>query len=259
MLNLDDATDGDDGSTAEGDETGAEDKGTDTGSDGGSKLSLADFLKENPDAKAEYDKSVQSAADKREARRLAREGQTRRQKETREELAALEAEEDKLAEAEDFEELGKRSHQNKRNKRFYDRGATEAAYAIENAILNLPEVSGLGEDKIAEITQAVLTEKGDLVTFIGRLLQEQGSHSASAALEKAKEDLGDEAEAKAAEEKAKTREEEAVPAELLAARGIPAKKRTWEQNQDLFNAGLMEWDEFEPFYDEHERKTGTLY
>jgi hypothetical protein len=219
------------------------------------KVSFKDFV-DDP----EFQKFIQSEADRRAAKALATE--RKKQAEATQALRRRQAleEEDRLAEEGEFEELGKRTVRQKQEQKVLSDAITLVAETIESEIRSLPEVQGLGEDVLNELTQDILTNGGDLITFIARLLGEKESRTKQLALSEAQKNFDEELEATLKEYGVERRTKEAETGDLppaeLATRKQGARPRGYVEASNAYINGELSVEEFAPYLEAHLQEKG---
>lgn len=215
------------------------------------KPSFKDF-ESDPD----FQRYIQSEADRRAAKALATE-RKRQADFTAQQRRRAELEEEARLEAEgEYEELGKRTAKQKAEQRVLSGAIDLVASTIEAEIRSLPEVASLGDEALYALTQDVLADGGDLITFIAKLLGEKETRTREAALAQAEKDFEAELDAKLKEYGVERRTEQneagELPGEALVAARGGTKPRTYKDASQAYIDGTLSIEEFEPYLKKHQ-------
>ena len=161
-------------------------------------------------------KIIQSEADKRAAtieKRMRSEQANRldalkRQRENDELLT--------LVDNEDYEGLGERTAKTLQEQRTMQAAAVQFSGALEGILKEHPEFRGLGQDKIDEVYQEVITNQGNVVDFMLGLSKARETQAIEVSIATAQKSFAAELDAKLAEYGLSRREKEGGPDENVS-------------------------------------------
>lgn len=183
-----------------------------------------------PEAQEKIARMVQSEADKRFARHLAKQREDSIRSQQTEAQRRAEAEEQELLNKGDFESYGRTAAQRRAIAVVEKQAIEKVAAAIENAFkTDKTIVAEIGEDRIAELWDETYKEQGDVIDYMQKLLGERQTRTTKKEIEKARKELEEEFEAKlkeaGVEVRSKNEEEGKAPVEAIA-KGTPATGMT---------------------------------
>lgn len=208
---------------------------------------------------------IQSEKDK-EIARHERQLKDEQKRKNEEERAKSEAEtRERLAEDQDYAALGELDAKKIREDKQLSAAASRVAGVIEGVVRKHPDFARLGEEKIEDIHQSVLREGGNAIDFTLKLAEERRRldvEEATAATTKTLDDrIKAEVEAALAAAGVEMRSEQVAegktPSKSISGGGAPktaSKQMTFAEAETAYGEGDMPWSEYQPFWEEHERK-----
>ena len=229
------------------------------------KPKSADEIKAELLASDEVKRQIQSEKDReiaKEKRRLTAEAK-RRDKDEADRKARLERQ--RLLDEEDYEGLGQLEAQRERANEELLKSADFFKENGEQWIRENPEYQVLGDDRVNEIIESVKTRRGNFYEIQLDLAKALSAEEAKRTKEETEKSITErvneavEAALAAAgvQQRSKAAEDGEAPSTTIASGGSPKsvqKPRTWTESVDMFNDGLISWEEHKPFFDEHQKQ-----